>query len=302
LVAYDTDVADRVREQLAGEQDVSQREMFGGLAFLLHGHMAIAVSGRGGLLVRLPLERVERALSRPHTEPLVMAGRRRPGWVRVFPEGVRTKRQLSGWVRLAAGFAGTLPPNQSRLAGPPGGNARANEGPAADFDARALWTALDVQRRDRGLSWTGVATEIWEQSAVLNGRRDDHPISPSTIANMAKRDGVSCQHAVFMLRWLGRPPEMFLRGGDNRGLDEPLPAAGPDRRLRWDLRRLYGALDVARRDRGLTWAELAVDLACTPSQLTGLRSARFGTSMRLAMRVVQWLGRPAADFVYAAQW
>jgi hypothetical protein len=93
-----------------------------------------------------------------------------------------------------------------------------------------------------------------------------------------------------------------LRGGNSRGPVEPLPAAGPDRRLRWDLRRLYGALDVARRDRGLTWAELAVELSCTPSQLTGLRSARFGTSMRLAMRVVQWLGRPAADFVYAAQW
>ncbi len=299
-MAYDTDLADRVREQLADEQDVTEREMFGGLAFLLRGHMALAVSGR--LLVRLPRERVERALSRPHTARFVMAGRPRPGWVKVVPEGVRTKRQLSGWVRLGTGFAGTLPPNQSRRAGPQGASPRANEGPVADFDARALWTAFDVQRRDRGLSWTGVATEIWEQSAVLNGRRDDHPISPSTIANMAKRDGVSCQHAVFMLRWLGRPPETFLRGGDNRGLDEPLPAAGPDRRLRWDVHRLYGALDIARGDRGLTWAELAHEIGCTPSQLTGLRSARFGTSMGLAMRAVQWLGRPAADFVYAAQW
>ena len=130
---------------------------------------------------------------------------------------------------------------------------------------------------------------------MLNGRRDDHPISPSTIANMAKRMVVTRQHAVYAAVGLGRPPEMFLRGGDSRGLEEPLPAAGSDRRLRWDLRWLYGALDVARRGRGLTWAELAVGLLARRSQLTGLRSARFGTSMRLAIRVVEWLGGPAAE-------
>jgi hypothetical protein len=119
---------------------------------------------------------------------------------------------------------------------------------------------------------------------------------------MRKRRATSCQHALFMLRWLDRTPESFLAGRAAQAGGVALPAAGPDRRLRWNLRALYDAMDARRRAGGLTWPQLATVLGCTPSQLTGLRTARFATNMTLAMTIVQWLDRPAADFVYAAGW
>ncbi len=64
-----------------------------------------------------------------------------------------------------------------------------------DFDIAALSDALDSQRRNRGMSWQGVAKEQWDQSATLNARRDDHPISASTLTGMTKRRDTSCQHA-----------------------------------------------------------------------------------------------------------
>jgi plasmid maintenance system antidote protein VapI len=65
---------------------------------------------------------------------------------------------------------------------------------------------------------------------------------------------------------------------------------------------MYVAMDEKRRAEGLTWSDLAAILRCTSNQLTGLRTAKFATGMDLAMRIVQWLGRPAADFVYTAIW
>jgi hypothetical protein len=170
------------------------------------------------------------------------------------------------------------------------------------FDAAALYLALDARRTELCLSWKGVADEIWELSSELNDRRTDHPISPSTLTGMAKNPRTSCQHALFMLRWLRRTPESFLRGASADDLRFALPEVGPDRRLRWDLKLLYASMDEKRRQEGLTWPALAVVLGCTPNQLTGLRTAKFATGMDLAMRIVQWLGRPAADFVYPAQW
>jgi hypothetical protein len=81
-----------------------------------------------------------------------------------------------------------------------------------------------------------------------------------------------------------------------------LPVAGADRRLRWSLKLLWASADERRRAEGLTWQQLAAFLDCTANQLTGLRTARFATGMDLAMRIVQWLGRPATDFVYPAKW
>jgi hypothetical protein len=171
-----------------------------------------------------------------------------------------------------------------------------------DFDGLALFQALDAQRTARGLSWRQVADEIWALSAELNDRRRDHPISPSTITNIAKRRATSCQHALFFLRWLGRTPESFLAAPAGQVIEGQLPAAGPDRRLRWNLRELYEALDECRRAEQLTWAQLARFMGCTPNQLTALRTARFGTGMNIAMSIVQWLERPAADFIYLARW
>jgi hypothetical protein len=117
---YDEHLANRVREQLAGEEAPSEQAMFGGLAFLLHGNMAVAVSRRGGLLVRLPPQEAAGALARPHTEPTVMAGRLAPGWVFVSAEGVKTTRQLASWVKRGADFARRLPPKAAKKREPPG--------------------------------------------------------------------------------------------------------------------------------------------------------------------------------------
>jgi hypothetical protein len=171
-----------------------------------------------------------------------------------------------------------------------------------DFDAIALFEALDAQRRQLGLSWQGVADSIWAMSHVLNEQRSDHPISPATLTGMATRGATSCQHALFMLQWLDRVPESFLAGATSIRPDATLPACGPDRRLRWRLKRLYAGLDERRQAEVLTWAQAAKVLRCTSNQLTGLRTARFATSMTLAMRITQWVDQPAAAFIRAAKW
>jgi transcriptional regulator with XRE-family HTH domain len=73
--------------------------------------------------------------------------------------------------------------------------------------------------------------------------------------------------------------------------------AANDRRLRWNLQKLYDSLDAQRRQRGLSWPQLAHELRCTPSQVSGLKRARFAISMKLAMRIVHWLDCPARDFI-----
>jgi hypothetical protein len=170
-----------------------------------------------------------------------------------------------------------------------------------NFYAVALYDALDTKRVAEGLTWSGVAKAIWELSSELNERRRDHPISPSTITGMRERGATSCQHALFMLRWLERTPESFLSGTVARP-DEALPRVGPDRRLRWNLTLLNEALDTQRHEQGLTWPQLATILHSTPSQLTGIRRAKFAIGIGLAMNSVQWLDRPAADFIYASKW
>jgi hypothetical protein len=170
------------------------------------------------------------------------------------------------------------------------------------FDHRALFAAVDARRRDQQLSWPALAVAIWEQSHALNERRGDHPISPATIRRLADGSHTSCQHALFLLRWIGVPPETFIVVPQPDTVGVPLPATDEYHRLRWSLRKLYGALNAARTVRGATWQQAADRLHCTPSQLTGLRTAKFATGMELAMRITQALRRPAADFVYAAQW
>jgi TfoX N-terminal domain len=109
-VAYDQDLANRIRELLADERGITEKAMFGGLAFLLHGNMTISASGQGGIMLRLDPAETDEALGRPHTEIVVMRGRQMPGWIRVAPDGVKTKRQLQPWVRRALGYTRTLPP------------------------------------------------------------------------------------------------------------------------------------------------------------------------------------------------
>lgn len=172
----------------------------------------------------------------------------------------------------------------------------------SEFDARAMYAAMDAQRVERGLGWKQVAAEIWDQSSVLNARRQDHPISASTLTGIDKRGDCTCQHALFILRWLGRTPESFLDPSPRVGDEATLPVVGRDERLRWNLPALAESVDARRRERGLTWKALATELGRTEHQVQGIRTARFAIGMRLAMQIVQWLEKPAAAFIHAAAW
>jgi TfoX/Sxy family transcriptional regulator of competence genes len=108
-VAYDEDLANRIRELLADEPAVTEKKMFGGLAFLVGGNMAVAASGQGGLMVRVDPAQTEALLAKPHAAPMVMRGREMAGWLRVAAEGARTKRQLEPWVKRGVGYARSLP-------------------------------------------------------------------------------------------------------------------------------------------------------------------------------------------------
>jgi TfoX/Sxy family transcriptional regulator of competence genes len=109
-VAYDEDLADRIRELISGQRRLTEKKMFGGLAFLLGGHMAITASGHGGVLVRVDPSKADRLVDTTPAEVAVMRGRPMQGWLRVDAENVRTKRQLEKWVKLATAYAGSLPP------------------------------------------------------------------------------------------------------------------------------------------------------------------------------------------------
>ena len=109
-MAYDEDLANRLREALAGEDAVTEKKMFGGLAFLLHGHMTVSASGRGGMLVRLDPAATDAALTRPHATLMTMGGRTMEGWIRVAPAGIATKRDLRAWVKPSLDYVKTLPP------------------------------------------------------------------------------------------------------------------------------------------------------------------------------------------------
>ena len=109
-MSYDEDLADRVRAVLAAEEDVTERKMFGGLAFLVAGHMAVAASGQGGLLLRIDPEQGDALLDRPHVSPFVMRNRPMEGWLRVEPEATRDPGELAAWVAHGVARARSLPP------------------------------------------------------------------------------------------------------------------------------------------------------------------------------------------------
>jgi TfoX/Sxy family transcriptional regulator of competence genes len=111
-MAYDEDLANRIRELIATEPGLTEKRMFGGLSFLIDGHMSVSVSGQGGLLLRCDPAETEELRSKPHAGPFEMRGRVMDGWLRVEAEGVRTKRQLERWVARGVSYARSLPPKE----------------------------------------------------------------------------------------------------------------------------------------------------------------------------------------------
>jgi TfoX/Sxy family transcriptional regulator of competence genes len=106
----DQDFANRIRDELADVDGITEKSMFGGLAFLLHGNMAVGIMSTGDLMVRVGPDATEEALSKPHTRLFEMRGRSMTGWVIVALEGVKTRRQLGPWVKRGVAFASSLPP------------------------------------------------------------------------------------------------------------------------------------------------------------------------------------------------
>jgi TfoX/Sxy family transcriptional regulator of competence genes len=109
VVAYDEELADRIRELVAGEPNVTEQKMFGGLAFLIGGNMAVAASGQGGALVRVDPEQSEAIVAATNARPMEMRGRQMQGWLRVDSEDLGTKRQLAEWVERGTAYARSLP-------------------------------------------------------------------------------------------------------------------------------------------------------------------------------------------------
>jgi hypothetical protein len=108
-VAYDEELADRIRELVVSESDLTEKKMFGGLAFLIGGNMAVAASGQGGVLVRVDPTQSDTLVETTNARLMEMRGRSMQGWLRVDPEDVRTKRELAKWVALGTTYARSLP-------------------------------------------------------------------------------------------------------------------------------------------------------------------------------------------------
>jgi hypothetical protein len=109
-VAYDLDMADRLREILAGVPGVVEKRMFGGLAFMVAGHMTVTASGRGGLLLRVDPARTDALLADPRASRFVMRGREMDGWLRVDLDATAADDELGRWVGYSLDYVRSLPP------------------------------------------------------------------------------------------------------------------------------------------------------------------------------------------------
>jgi hypothetical protein len=109
-MAYDEELANRIREVVRAEPGLAEKRMFGGLSFLIHGNMAVGASGKGGLLLRIDPAETDSLVSEPHVQRFVMRGREMNGWLRVGTEAVKTDEQLRRWVALGVRYARALPP------------------------------------------------------------------------------------------------------------------------------------------------------------------------------------------------
>ncbi len=108
-MAYDEELAGRIRELVSDESDLTEQRMFGGLAFLIGGNMAVAASGQGGILVRVDPAESDELVATTSARPMEMRGRQMRGWLRVDADEVRAERELAKWVELGTAYARSLP-------------------------------------------------------------------------------------------------------------------------------------------------------------------------------------------------
>jgi TfoX/Sxy family transcriptional regulator of competence genes len=113
-MAYDEALADRLRELVGDEDGLAEQKMFGGLAFLIHGNMAVAASGQGGLLVRVDPEQGDELIDGEQVRPMEMRGREMSGWLRVDAAAVSAPDQLEAWVDRGVSYARSLPAKKGR--------------------------------------------------------------------------------------------------------------------------------------------------------------------------------------------
>jgi TfoX/Sxy family transcriptional regulator of competence genes len=111
-MAYDEELAERIRAEVAGENNLAEMKMFGGLAFLIGGNMAVGVSGQGGLMIRCDPDDTDELLAEPGAQPFEMRGKAMRGWLRVDADAVEDDDALRTWVERGASYARSLPPKQ----------------------------------------------------------------------------------------------------------------------------------------------------------------------------------------------
>jgi hypothetical protein len=161
----------------------------------------------------------------------------------------------------------------------------------ADFDLKALYAAMDDQRRSRALSWAAVTREI--NHFITDG----HPVASSTITGVKTKAVAEGDGILQMLLWLRRTPESFVPGFPDADADRfQLPGDTQGLILRWDAAALHAALNAKRHVAGMTWQNVANEVGgFTPGMLTNLaKGGRVG--MPGVMRLTAWIGQPAAAF------
>jgi TfoX/Sxy family transcriptional regulator of competence genes len=109
-VAYDVELANRVREHVRDEEGLTEKRMFGGLAFLINGNMVVSASSQGGLLLRCDPVQTDDLASEPYARRFEMRGREMDGWLRIDGDGVKTERELRRWIGRGVAYARSLPP------------------------------------------------------------------------------------------------------------------------------------------------------------------------------------------------
>lgn len=166
----------------------------------------------------------------------------------------------------------------------------------SDFSLKALYDALDEQRRSRNMSWAAVRRE------VNRVKRDRHPVSASTITSLQHKAVAEGDGVLQLLLWLRRTPESFVPGFPDANADRfQLRDLGTTQVLRWDVAALHAALNAQRDSRGMTWKQVAEELGrgFTANTLTQMSKGK-RTAFPGVMRIVRWLGQPAADFTRAS--